>query len=195
MKNNNKNPAKPISIPLLIAAALAGLAVGNHVRADEVFHWVDENGVVHFSQWAPDDVANISTVVVSGDNPPGYDPLEDPYSVRNQAERVNKTWQALEERKEERLEKKREARQSPGNYPAPPYYDPYAYRSPYAFYGPIYRPIRPPQQRPPHVRPPHVRPPHVRPPIYPGKPVRPIAVPTFAPDPMRSAHIGVRRNP
>lgn len=189
VKNNNKNPAQPISIPLLIAAALAGLAVGNHVRAAEVFHWVDENGVVHFSQWAPDDVTNISTVVVSNDNPSGYDPLQDPYSVRNQAERVNKTWQALEQRKEERLEKKREAQDAlAASYPAQTYHDPYAYRSPYAFYGPIYRPVRPPQHRPPHLRPPHVRPP-----IYAGKPVRPIEVPIFAPDPMRSAHIGVRR--
>ena len=176
-------------MPLLIAAALAGLVVGTHARAPDIFHWTDENGVVHFSQWAPDNVANISTLVVSGGNPTGYDPLQDPYSVRNQAERVKATWKALEERKEERLKRKRETQKAFAAYdPAQRPYDPYAHSSLFAFYSPIYRPVRPP-----YFRPPHVRPPHVRPPVFPGKPPRPAKPVTFSPDPMRSAHIGVRR--
>ena len=184
-KNNKK---KKISIPVMFAVALLGLAVGNHARAADVFRWVDENGVVHFSQWAPDDVHNITTVTVSSGNPRDYDPTDDPYSVRNQAARINETWQAIEEKIAERREKKREKKEETARYAVLEYHEPYHYYASSFLHGPIYRPVRPPGHRPPYIRPPHVRPP-----VHPGKPQRPVKPVDFSPDPMRSAHIGVRR--
>lgn len=158
------------------------------VSAAEVFHWIDENGVIHFSQWAPDNVVDVAKLVVHTNNPPGYDPLEDPYSIRNQAERTSETWKALEARKEERREKVRKEREQYIRNSPPPYDYYYSYRQPRQ-YWPIYRPIYPPN-RPP-TRPPIHPPGHKPAPL----PVHPIARPVFSPDPMRSAHIGVRRSP
>ena len=163
---------------LLTAACTTKTAV-----ATDVFTWQDESGVTHFSQWAPDDVRNVSRLAVNTDNPPGYDPLEDPYSIRNQAARTNETWQELAARKEERREKLRKEQERNARNSPPPY-DYYSYGQP-RFYWPIHHPINPP------VRPP-IRPPGYKPTPL---PIHPIARPVFSPDPMRSAHIGVRRNP
>lgn len=162
--------------------------------ATEVFSWTDADGVVHFSQWAPDEIVDIRTLTVHSTNPPGYEPNEDPYSIRNQAARTNETWKALEERREARLEKRREESQRNDPYMPSPY-DYYAanryYASPGYYYPPIYRPIRPPMRpavhrpKPYPPRPPHVAPFDPHPAAMPAK---------FAPDPMRSAHIGVRHS-
>ena len=167
-----------------VISMLIMLQYCSYLSAAEVFTWQDENGVTHFSQWAPDDVRDVSKLVVHTNNPPNYDPLDDPYSIRNQAERTNETWKELEARKEERRERlRKEQEQNVRNSPQPyDYY--YSYRQPRS-YWPIHRPIYPP------VRPP-TRPPGHRPTPLPVHPIAPVR---FAPDPMRSAHIGVRRSP
>jgi hypothetical protein len=172
-------------------AALLWLSACCSAIAADVFTWKDEGGVIHFSQWAPDEISEIRTLTVHSTNPPGYEPDEDPYSIQNQATRTNETWKALEERKEARLEKQRNEPQR--NYPYDSsQYDYYAanryYASPGYYYPPVYRPIRPP------IRPPLHRPKPYRPHVAPVHP-RPAAAPvTFAPDPMRSAHIGLRHS-
>jgi len=160
---------------LLTAACVAKTAV-----ATDVFTWQDESGVTHFSQWAPDDVRNVSRLAVNTSNPPGYDPLEDPYSIRNQAARTNETWQELAAQKKERREKIRKEREQSARNFEPRYDYHYPYVRPLT-YWPVYRPIRPPMRPPGHKPTP--------------LPAHPIARPVFSPDPMRSAHIGVRRNP
>lgn len=174
------------------------LATCYNAIAADVFTWKDDEGIVHFSQWAPDEIGDIKRLTVHSTNPPGYEPEDDPYSIRNQAARTNETWTDLQERKEARLEKQREESQWSSPYDRSQY-DYYAanryYESPGYFYAPIYRPIRPP------IRPP-LRPPVHRPKPYPPRPPhvapvhpRPGAAPVkFAPDPMRSAHIGVRHS-
>jgi hypothetical protein len=164
-------PGKPGNrLPLLIVGAF--LCGESH--ADEVFHWVDDNGVMHFSQWAPDDVENIATLAIQKTNPPDYSPQEDPYSIRNQAQRINETWAALEALREKRREKDRDENRQATQYRPPADVD-YRYVTPLVYYRPVHRPDNRPGYRPkpsPHIK---------------------RAVPaTFSPDPMRSAHIGVR---
>ena len=56
----------------------------------EIFHWVDEEGVQNFSDWAPENSnVQVAKLTVSDSNPPGYDPNEDQNSILGQAERMN----------------------------------------------------------------------------------------------------------
>ena len=75
-------------------AWLAGLILfAGSATAGQLFTWVDETGVTHFSQWPPasPDVA-ASTLTLPRTNPPDYDPKEDPNSVLRQAERIQEDW-------------------------------------------------------------------------------------------------------
>jgi len=178
------------AVSLAFVLVLAGIAMSNAATADEIFRWVDDEGVVHFSQWAPpEDIDNVATLIVHSTNPPDYDPANDHYSIGNQAERTSEAWQALAAQREDRREKRLEAEERERKRQESQHYDyrSYPYYSPPFFYRPIHLPARPPGHRP--------RPPHVRPPIYPGKPVWPIMPKSEWKDPMRSAHIGVRRRP
>jgi hypothetical protein len=162
---------------LLLTICSAGTAF-----ATDVFTWTDETGVTHFSQWAPDDVDDVSRQVVHATNPPGYDPQEDPYSVSNQAERTSEMWAALQARREERRDRNRGDEAVPPRKPAASFPEERHY-SPAFYYRPVNRPVSLPIYAPGHrlrARPQPL--PHASP-----------AVPaSFSPDPMRSAHIGVR---
>jgi hypothetical protein len=145
----------------LVALLIAGICA-NSSSAGEVFTWTDDEGVVHYSQWAPKDTTTVTTLKTISRNPADYDPGADPYSIQNQAARVNKTWSKIEERnaelrKRRQEEEERLARMQPPVYQYP--YDPYSYyRAP--VWRPIYRPVHP------------IYPVHPVQPIYPG-PVRP----------------------
>jgi len=179
------------AVPLAFVLVLTGLAMSDAATADEFFRWVDDEGVVNFSQWAPpEDIDNVATLIVHSTNPPDYDPANDHYSIGNQAERTSETWQALAAQRKDRREKRLEAEererqewQERQRFD----YQPYPYYSPSFYHRPVHLPAKPPGYWP--------RPPHVRPPIYPGKPMWPIMPTSEWPDPMRSAHIGVRRRP
>lgn len=106
----------------------------------EIFHWVDEDGVVTFSDWAPANAElEVSKVVVSESNPPGYDPEQDPNSILVQADRTSERWEGLRELKEERREQRQEI-EGGTRYEAPVDYND-SYYSDYPYY---YRPVRPP---------------------------------------------------
>jgi len=142
----------------LAVLLIAGICASSS-SAGEVFTWTDDEGLVHYSQWAPKDTITVTTLRTASRNPADYDPGADPYSIQNQAARVNKTWSKIEERnaelrKRRQEEEERLARMQPPVYQYP--YEPYNYyRAPVR--RPIYRPVHPiyPVQ-----------------PIYPG-PVRP----------------------
>jgi len=75
------------AVPLAFVLVLTGLAMSDAATADEFFRWVDDEGVVNFSQWAPpEDIDNVATLIVHSTNPPDYDPANDHYSIGNQAE-------------------------------------------------------------------------------------------------------------
>jgi hypothetical protein len=123
------------------------LIVSGGAGATEVYHWVDENGVANFSQAAPPaGTAGVSRLAVEDRAPPGYDPDEDIYHVQAQAERMQALRDDLAARREDRLERERQAtlRQSaaqprPVVYERPPWWYP-----PYRPRPPIEPPIEPP---------------------------------------------------
>ncbi len=114
-------------IPILTVAVLVSLfACAVSANASEIYQWTDEDGVVHFSDTRPEDGAVVTGLRFQEMNPPDYDPVEDPYSIRNQATRTNAIWTELEKAREEREEKRREEAERNLRYAQAPY-DPYLY--------------------------------------------------------------------
>jgi hypothetical protein len=71
------------------------------LSAVEVYQWTDENGVVHFSQWAPTEPGkDVSTLVLDGNPPPGYNPEEDLYNVEANQKYMEALWSDLDARRE-----------------------------------------------------------------------------------------------
>lgn len=132
-------------IVMLIVLSLASAAA-----AQEVYRWVDENGVVNFSDTAPgaaDASVNVNTVALEDTTPRDYDPEADIYNVAAQAERM----QALRERMDRDREALRKQQSSAPQQPAPQYQTGVNYGYPYGY------PVRP---RPP-----------IKPPIKPTPPL------------------------
>ena len=135
--------------------ALLAMITSPKVAATEIYHWVDENGVSHFSQYQPgNDTPNVSTKKLEDTTP---DQVEDVYNLEEHEKRMT-AWRAEEreqERKETRERKKQAAQQQPIKHSEP--YNDY----PRSFwYPPIYnRPPHRPPSRPPHrPQPPVVNP-------------------------------------
>jgi hypothetical protein len=126
---------------LVFGAAVAG--------AGEVYHWVDEDGVAHFSQLPPPAAAagEFEKREMAASTPDDYDPREDEYSVLNQAERIHAEWSALEE---ERRARRQSRPETPAVRPAEgPYeeryeegYEGWRYGREYPY--PVVLPHRPP---------------------------------------------------
>ncbi len=76
---------------ILATLVIAGICA-NPALADQMFTWTDEAGVVHFSQWAPNHTAGVTRLKTASSNAADYDPGSDPYSIQNQAARMNETW-------------------------------------------------------------------------------------------------------
>jgi hypothetical protein len=140
----------------ILATLLIACICANPSLAGEVFKWTDDEGVVHFSQWAPKHTAGVTTLITASSNAADYDPGSDPYSIQNQAVRMNETWSKIEARKAERRKRREEAeermtRLQPPTYDYPAYSYPY-YRSIYR--RSIYRPVHPifPGHKRPHLR-------------------------------------------
>jgi len=139
---------------ILATLVIAGICA-NPSLADQMFTWTDEAGVAHFSQWAPNHTAGVTTLKTASSNAADYDPGPDPYSIQNQAARMNETWSKLEERKAERRKRREEAEERMARLQPPTYYYPYP-SYPYPYYRPI---VRPPFYRPVHpIFPGHKRP-------------------------------------
>ncbi len=122
-------------IPILTVGALVLLSAwATGANASEIYQWTDEDGVVHFSDTTPENGAVVITLRVQATNPSEYDPLEDPYSIRNQATRTNAMWAELEKAREEREEKRRDEAERILRY-ASATYDPYYYYSRPAYFS------------------------------------------------------------
>ncbi|MEE4217107.1 MAG: DUF4124 domain-containing protein [Xanthomonadales bacterium] len=93
---------------VLLLALLCGLAALT-VHAGEVYRWVDENGVVNFSQTAPTKPeADIERFALEDTRPSDYDPDQDFYGVAEQAERMKALREDMETKRQERLKRQRE---------------------------------------------------------------------------------------
>lgn len=100
---------RPFSVLVCLAAG-AGLI--DAADAAEIYRWVGADGIVHYSDEKPRDEDRIwETLEVADTRPQDYDPLTDPYSIQNQARRINESWTALAQARAERIEDRRTASQ------------------------------------------------------------------------------------
>jgi hypothetical protein len=131
------NGEKYLSALLLLCFALAS----GSAAAAEIYHWIDDDGVTHFSDTPPVNGEEARSLHVNPSNPADYDPAHDPYSIVNQAKRMNDKLSALEEEKERRARERREALQNAPRYHAPRY-DGWRYSYWPRYYAPV-RPVHP----------------------------------------------------
>jgi hypothetical protein len=129
-------------ITLVLLATIASTTAA----ANEIYHWLDENGVQNFSQKPPDgQTPGVSKMNLVDTTPPDYDPEEDRYGVQAQAERMEALREEMEQERDAARERERNAAQQ----------QPVQYRDPYRSYShgiwlpPIY-PGPPHRPRPPH---------------------------------------------
>lgn len=90
---------------IIVALGLCTAALPAPGTALEVYQWTDENGVIHFSQWAPaEDVENVETVTVGGggegDNGIGISEADDPEGYKAHREEMDALWAEIEARRE-----------------------------------------------------------------------------------------------
>ena len=120
----------------MLLTLCAGLAVS--ANAAEIYRWVDEDGVVHFSDARPRDDASVITLRLEDTNAEDYDPATDPYSVLNQAARISRSRIDTELARSERAQQAREPAGDEEFYPPYTDYDyAYGYRRPLAYVVPL----------------------------------------------------------
>lgn len=74
-------------------------------EAQEIYRWVDENGVVNFSDKAPPAAAaGVSTLTLEDSRPAAYDPEQDLFNIQATLARTQSLRKALEERRAARRE-------------------------------------------------------------------------------------------
>lgn len=141
-------------LPLILLVFLSGL-IASVVHATEVYRWVDDNGVVHFSQTAPNQVkAEVDKLALQDTRPSDYDPDQDIYGVAEQAERMKALREGMEEKRQENLKRQRET----ANQTVIQYRQPERYGYP-VFWNPWPRPQPPLRPVPPIALPGPVNPP------------------------------------
>jgi hypothetical protein len=141
---------------LIVSVALTAL---QSAAAQEIYRWVDEQGVVHFSDTAPAaESGDVSTVTLDDTRPANYDPEQDIYNLEATEQRMQALRDELAAEREARRE--RAAAQPPVvvQYPEQqhygyPYDYPYGYPRPPGGY-PGKPPFRPPHRPPPGTEPP-----------------------------------------
>jgi len=143
---------------------IIGVLATSPAAATEVFRWVDENGVIHFSQSAPQgNDEKVEVMTLDDSRPPGYDPEEDLYGVEAMAEEMS----LLREEMAEKRDLARERQQNSAQQPVVQYQQPVQYGYPYFGY-PAFPGTRPPvRPKPPRPQPP-------RPEPYPTDVLRPL---------------------
>jgi hypothetical protein len=140
------------------ATLLLAIGAASDLRAVEVYTWVDENGVTHFSDTGPEDSAQPVRKLML-ENPAPADVDEDVFGVEAQAARMQALRETMEARRSAALEARRQAAQQPVvQYVEQPGYG-------YPIFSLPGYPARPPY-RPP-TRPP-------RPEPYPSAPFKPL---------------------
>lgn len=131
--------------PLLIPALLLAAGLAN---AGDIYHWVDDEGVAHYSQFPPPEESGVEveTRSLEASTPEDYDPVEDEYSVLNQAGRIHAEWRAIAEareaREERRAAEREERRRRMDDERRPP--DDYGWRYGRSVFYPSLLPHRPP---------------------------------------------------
>jgi hypothetical protein len=99
-----------INSVLSLAALWTGCTLP--ATAAEIYRWIDADGTIHYSDEKPRDDKAFTTLEFADTRPRDYDPIEDPYSIQNQAQRINESWTTLAEAREKRIEDRRQAAQN-----------------------------------------------------------------------------------
>jgi len=146
-----------------VAGFLLTVSLSAPASAAEIYKWVDENGVTHFTQMPPNpSITGVSQPTLRDTRPSDYDPEQDIYGVEAQAERMQQLRDERKEKRQARLEREREARkQQAVQYRDREYYGYPVYRPGWVNPRPPLRPT-PPVARPPEIllpMPPVARPP------------------------------------
>ena len=141
---------------LFVLFALTGFLPGA-AEAQEVYRWVDENGVVNFSDRAPPaaEAADVGTLTLEDSRPAGYDPEQDVFNIEATAERTQARREALQQEREA-LRERQAAQPVVVQYPEQSNHG-YSWGYPYGY--PPLRPGGKPPFRPPHRPPPQPEPP------------------------------------
>jgi hypothetical protein len=92
--------ARVLAVSGLSGLSLIAAALGPGALAAEAFRWVDDEGLVHYSDSAPDEATSVTVVDLV--EAPTYDAEQDPYSIINQAARIHERWIDIEQRGNER---------------------------------------------------------------------------------------------
>ncbi len=134
------------------------------VAKNEIYHWVDKNGIPHYSQYRPSgDIPGLSTQKLEGATPPGDGRTEDVYNVKAHEKRMVAWRKEREQKRKDALERKRLAAQrQPVRYPVqrrsfsrsywyPPFYGRPPHKPPVKPQPPVENP-RPPSKAFPHGR-------------------------------------------
>lgn len=141
-----------------------GLLAASPLAATEVFRWVDENGVIHFSQNPPPgNDERVEVLMLDDSPPPDYDPEEDLYGVEAMAEEMSQ----LREEMAKKRDLARERQQNNSQQTAVQYQQPVQYGYPY-----LGRPLFPGARPPNRPRPP--RPERPQPEPYPTDVLKPL---------------------
>lgn len=135
-----------ICLPLGVLLA----ALSSPLAAQQIYRWVDDAGVVHFSDQPPEARPDgLSTLEIDVTAPEAYDPDADIFNIESTAARTQARREELQEQRELRLEQARSRAASAPRYPEQPPGDAYGYPWGYPAYGRPPRPGPPPRPRPP----------------------------------------------
>ncbi len=147
---------------------LCALLVCPVLQANEIYRWVDADGVVHFSQ-TPPPAQPVETVEIEDTRPSDYDPEVDHFGVAEQQARMAALREDMAQKREEALERKRQAEaRQPQQRPVEERYDWPYYRRGFLWPRPpmpprppgVVLPIVPPGQPPDTLLPPLVAEPY-----------------------------------
>ena len=98
----------------ILTTVLAGCLAAAAAPAQDIYRWVDEEGVVHFSDTAPvSESRDVSTVEVEDTRSSDYDPEADIYNVAEQAERMQALRDKMDQEREERRARQRSVAAQP----------------------------------------------------------------------------------
>ena len=129
---------------LAFVTALAVSITCFDTHAAEIYHWVDENGVSHFSQQPPDkDTQNVSTKKIDDSPPVAGDQAEDIYNIKAHEERMAEWRKERDQERKDSLERKQQAAQQNQKYQQPESYGPSYWRRPIYARPPLSPPLRP----------------------------------------------------
>ena len=99
----------PGRLLLAVAVGILSTPVSSPSPAGEVYRWVGEDGVVHYSDTRPDHDVPVTTLEIETAPSADYDPIDDPYSILNQAYRIHQIWLDFEDARRARAEERLEA--------------------------------------------------------------------------------------